>query len=271
MRLKSLAISLTMLGGLAVFNQKASAHYTPILGRWMEEDPIGTPTVVSEYGGVRTRARAADAARQDISQLMGITGGENPSLWKYAHGLSLYLAYDSNPGKLRDPSGLGVVSYPIIYGGGPGDPDEPPWMIYHPPEHIGLEPVGVGVPCDPNNPNTVCKCVRGAFGISWDPLLHAYLWWPGGSCGQQGSSGYGNPHNGGGIGPIGGPNGNGDYCAEVRQPNGDPLTPSQVATIRACICSPNTNKGLHDCHAAANNCITGNGGAEPPGTGRLGD
>jgi hypothetical protein len=85
-------------------------------------------------------------------------------------------------------------------------------------------------------------------------------------CGTDTS---GTPDGGGGVGP-----GGGNYCQEIRQPNGAPLTPGQVANMRACICHTANNGTyipfIHDCQYHAGNCIGGNGGVVPPGTGRLG-
>jgi len=82
-----------------------SRAYDPVMGRWLEEDPIGS------LGGEASGAAAvvADAlsiARDKVRTLFGTQHQDDPWLFPYVDGLNRYQIVKSDPTGTLDPSGL---------------------------------------------------------------------------------------------------------------------------------------------------------------------
>jgi hypothetical protein len=122
MRLNSLAVALAILVGILAFSQKASAHYDPVLGRWMEQDPVGelammgtlsapvagTPfmSLDSQAGSDPVTTAALDGATQRVGARLGWQSVDDPAALEYADGQNSYEMTGSNPVFYTDPSGL---------------------------------------------------------------------------------------------------------------------------------------------------------------------
>jgi Protein of unknown function (DUF2778) len=78
--------------------------YNPVLGRFMERDPIGN--IDLDANAAPVVVTAVNMALHRISQTYGQSAMRNRSLLQYADGMNAYQAVASNPTNRVDPSGL---------------------------------------------------------------------------------------------------------------------------------------------------------------------
>jgi hypothetical protein len=113
-------IAVLILSAVLFAGHSAHADYNPSLGRWMEEDPIGnpsirdvklvsalkrdlkTPTNILENDEIN---KAIVRAARETAKELGLQHADDTQLWRYADGVNLYQDSGSNPVTRTDAAG----------------------------------------------------------------------------------------------------------------------------------------------------------------------